>query len=156
MLWSNKTGNEISGYSNVNSMYGCMHSNGTKYNIQFINKCHVSACNTERTSNIHSLTFYDLFFLYILCSCFLCIAFRVSLKSDGNGNSELFLVLMSPLDRELQSSYTLKLIARDSGKPSKSVELLGQTIKDFGLRFCKNTQIVDVSTCFQCCDRGCN
>lgn len=40
-------------------------------------------------------------------------------RRQGIFGDELYLVLVQPLDRERQGSYTLKLVARDSGHPSR-------------------------------------
>lgn len=53
-----------------------------------------------------------------------CIAvFRVRVVPSAFGGSELLLVLVNGLDREQQGSYTLKLVARDYGRPSRLVLL---------------------------------
>ena len=45
------------------------------------------------------------------------------------GGTELFLVVIKQLDRELQGSYTLKLVARDSGNPPRYVNFVELTLR---------------------------
>ena len=46
--------------------------------------------------------------------------FELKIKTKANGLTELHLVTLAMLDRELESSYSLRVIAYDGGEPSKS------------------------------------
>lgn len=45
--------------------------------------------------------------------------FRIRSVESPYGGTELYLVVIKQLDRELRGSYTLKLVARDSGTPPR-------------------------------------
>ncbi|XP_067948200.1 protocadherin beta-10-like isoform X2 [Watersipora subatra] len=51
-------------------------------------------------------------------------AFRINTSIGQYGETDLFLVLTDKLDREVQGAYTLELLARDYGQPSRSGSII--------------------------------